>query len=150
MDLIIDLLVLIAVIYGIAQKAKKNVSEKKRISQHPKRKIRSNQKSSLERNEAGSAFDSLSHEEWKRYGENIFTEYYKAEQESSLRQEIKREEEDIKKLENQTKNTIEETQIEDVINKSEIGNLKLSFDRNKIIEALIMAEILGKPKALKK
>ena len=82
--------------------------------------------------------------------ENIFTEYYKAEQESSLRQEIKREEAAIKQLENQTKNTIEETQIEDVINKSEIGNLKLSFDRNKIIEALIMAEILGKPKALKK
>jgi len=149
MDLIIDLLVLIAVIYGVAQKAKKDASREKGTSPYLK-KARANQKSFLNRNETKSDFGSFSDEEWRQYEKNISAEFYETQQENSLYQEIQTEEMDVNQSETQVKNTIGDTQIVDSINKSEIGNLKLSFHRNKIIEAWIMAEILGKPKALKK
>ena len=147
--MIIDLLVLIAVIYGVAQKAKKDASREKGTSPYLK-KARANQKSFLNRNETKSDFGSFSDEEWRQYEKNISAEFYETQQENSLYQEIQTEEMDVNQSETQVKNTIGDTQIVDSINKSEIGNLKLSFHRNKIIEAWIMAEILGKPKALKK
>lgn len=145
MDSIFDLLFFIAILYGFIRKMKKGTQKTKETSQPP-RQIRANHESFLDNKKASSTLDL----DWEQYEENVFTEYTKERGAGLSQQEIKREEPLIKQPEKQMKNIIKEKQVADEIYKAEIGSPKISFRRSTIMEAIIMAEILGKPKALKR
>jgi hypothetical protein len=136
MDLVINLLFLIAIIYGFSKKMKKEASKKRNTPKYKEQR-------------------SSPYLDWEQY-ESIVLENQTTNKQATSEQEEVSKQIEITSTKNEfssinySKNTIQKNEIIDKIHKNEIGTPKISMQRDKIIETIIMAELLGKPKALRK